>query len=848
MGKAGGFFKRLKAKQKRSASRRRRGTKGASKEERRAKHNERVDYYAAKREAEALAAISSSEGDNDAVSTDSETEARRQEQSLLRLRRLIGAAAADSGTKRRRGDNGIGGESDGNAQEGGDRDATAVAEQLSEGEDWRAYLPEEEEEEEEEEDVLLDEMSDDDDDYDDEGGDYEEMEEGEEENGDDEEEEDVGKEDEYEDDDSVVAGSDGDDDAATAGEMQWKQRMEETVQLLPQFRPGTTGAAALRHVVVPNDPWFVKYHQDKHGGIDTTPMQFQGSQYHRRSHPGDGKKGEDGNVADIAVAASAHAVRHFLHAPFVLGKHHPERPPYMHEMLWTKWLEYCAAESRGPMTVEERGLLDLLQGYPDVMDCCRSWENADARREIYLLHALNHWFKARSVVLAHDALLQERRRRHKQRQGRRRTDGGKKNSEEAKEQEDEEEYEFRDRGFGRTRIIIMLPMRNIAHRYMTTLVKLLRASSEDCAKLSMFNEDFTELAEAADPTFKRRPRDYQRQFAGNIDDTFCVGVRLEPSRVRVYAHPLNSDVILCSPLGLRRRLERSGDVLVSLASIEVCILDEAHVLLMQNWQHVSEVLRLLNKRPKDTTHGLSDLRRVYAWALSGHSGRHRQTIMSSNLTNATLLATFRLGVNNSGRVLLQHREEAGVLAQVMVPVRQHFLRFDPGPALETCDDARFDFFTREVYVTKISPLVERDVRTIVFVPSYFDFVRLRNYLIREHRDSFAAICEYTSLPQQRKALGQFTDLERPLLLVTERFYFFKRYFVKLAEVMVFYSPPLFPAFYASLVGRLVATSPNAFALTLFCRFDTHELQRLVGTRRMRQLLEREADAFSFVTN
>ncbi|RNF15002.1 U3 small nucleolar RNA-associated protein 25 [Trypanosoma conorhini] len=675
---------------------------------------------------------------------------------------------------------------------------------------------EEEEEEEEEE------------------GDYEEEEE-EEEEGDYEEEEeedaDVGKEDEYEDDDSVVAA--GDDEAAAAGE---QQRMEEAGQLLPQFRPGTTGLAALQDVVTPNDPWFVKYHQDKHGGIDTSPMRPQA-----------------GGGANIAVAASAHAVRHLLHAPFVLGKSHPQRPPYMHETLWAKWLDYCAAESRGPMTAEERGLLDLLQGYPDVMDCCRSWENADARCEIFLLHAVNHWFKARSVVLAHDALLQERRRERKRRQKKRRmTDAGKKRGEAAEEEEeedeDEEAYEFRDRGFGRTRIIILLPMRNIAHRYMTTLVKLLRASPGECGKLAMFNEDFTELAEAADPTFKRRPRDYQRQFAGNIDDAFCVGVRLEPSRVRVYTHPLNSDVILCSPLGLRRRLERSGDVLVSLASIEVCLLDEAHVLLMQNWQHVEEVLRLLNKRPKDTTHGLSDLRRVYAWALAGQSGRHRQTIMCTDLTNATLLATFRRGVNNSGRVLLQRREEAGVLAQVMVPVRQHFLRFDAGADPKTCDDARFDFFTREVYATKISPLVERDVRTIVFVPSYFDFVRLRNYLIREHRDSFAAICEYTSLPRQRKALGQFTDLERPLLLVTERFYFFKRYFVKLAEVMVFYSPPLFPAFYVSLVGRLVAASPNAFALTLFCRFDTHELHRLVGTRRTRQLLEREADAFSFVTN
>ncbi|KAH9597846.1 Digestive organ expansion factor [Trypanosoma melophagium] len=876
MGRPGGFFKRLKAKQKRQSSRRRRGTKGASKEERRVKHNERVDYYAAKREAEELAAISSSsDSDVGAASTDSEAELRREEQALMRLRQLIGAAGGGEKKNGRRNNNNNNDNNNNNnnnnninsdnENERKGEDASkkmdngntnknekkkkgnmgAVDEMSEDSEDWRAYLSSGEEEEEEIEEMEDQEMDDDDDDEQHEDEDYDEDEE-------ESEELDMAKEDAYKDEDE----NDGDYDKD-------EEEAKETAQLLPQFHHGTTSLTALQDVVSATDPWFVKYHQDRHGDIDTTAMEQQPC--------GD---------PNISVSASAHAVQYLLHKPFAVDKTShltntsvsgvgkrqqkqektEERPPYMHETLWKKWLEYCTAESRGPMTEEERGLLDLLQGYPDVIDCCRSWDNANSRREIFLLHVLNHWFKARSVVLAHDALLRERRAKKKKKEKKNKkknksgSDSSKKKAkdESDNDNEDDEEYELRDRGFGKTRLLIMLPMRNIAHRYMMTLVKLLRAAPDDCPKLSTFNEDFSELEEAMDPTFKRRPREYQMQFAGNVDDAFCVGVRLAPSRVGVYAHPLNSDLIICSPLGLRRRLERSGDATVSLASVEVCIVDEAHVLLMQNWQHAAHVLRrLLNKRPTDTTHGLADLRRVYGWALAGHSGRHRQTIMSTNVSHATLLATVRAAcLNNSGRVLLQRREENGVLSQVMVPVRQHFIRFEPSQPqnVEGCDETRFDFFTHEVFATKISPLAQRDVRTIIFVPSYFDFVRLRNYMIREYRDTFAAISEYTSLQQQRKALGQFTDLERPLLLVTERFYFFKRYFVKLAEVMVFYSPPVFPAFYVSLVNRLVATSPNAFALTVFCRFDTHELNRIVGTRRTRQLLEREADAFSFVTN
>ncbi|EPY19722.1 U3 small nucleolar RNA-associated protein 25 [Strigomonas culicis] len=562
---------------------------------------------------------------------------------------------------------------------------------------------------------------------------------------------------------------------------------------------------------------------------------------------------------------TARAQQHLLHAPFDAAAVE-ERPPYVHDALWTRWVAFRAAKGRPVFTAEERGLFDLLQGYADVMDCTRGWQRATARREIFVLHLLNHWFKARSVVLAHDRIIdayrqQRRARRATAAPGAKEKRGGGKGRKQAAadgaaeaaaqslagEEDifDSENYELRDRGFGKTRLFVMLPMRNIALQYVKTIVEVLGADPLACPKLETFVADFSEMEEAVDPTFVRRPPDYQRQFDGNIDDSFRVGLHLEPSRVHLYAHPLNSDIILCSPLGLRRRIERSGDVLVSLSSIEVCLMDEAHVLLMQNWDHAGGRVRAAEQRPR-TTHGLSDLRRVYAWALQGKSGRHRQTILCSDISHATLLGALRGSLNSSGKVLLQRREEEGAVAKVTGAVRQHFLRFDT-TALDRADDDRFDYFTKQVFATKLNTLAERNVRIILFVPSYFDFVRLRNYLYREYRDTFAALSEYSTLKQQRRALGQFSDLERPVLLVTERFYFFKRYFVKLAEVMVFYSPPLFPEFYSGLINRLVASSPNAFALTLYCRYDTHELHRLVGTSRTRQLLERESSMFSFVT-
>lgn len=146
-----------------------------------------------------------------------------------------------------------------------------------------------------------------------------------------------------------------------------------------------------------------------------------------------------------------------------------------------------------------------------------------------------------------------------------------------------DDFELRDRGFGKTRLCVMLPMRNIALRYVHTLMSILGIAPSQCTKYDLFRSDFSEIDEATDTSsFSRRALDYQRQFVGNVDDNFCVGVRLGTHALHLYAHPLNSDLLLCSPLGLRTRLEKNADLAVALSSIEVCVMDEAHVILQQN--------------------------------------------------------------------------------------------------------------------------------------------------------------------------------------------------------------------------------------------------------------------------
>lgn len=73
-------------------------------------------------------------------------------------------------------------------------------------------------------------------------------------------------------------------------------------------------------------------------------------------------------------------------------------------------------------------------------------------------------------------------------------------------------------------------------------------------------------------------------MSGNIDDSFRIGLSLGKKAFKLYTAFENSDVIICSPLGLRMIIGEEGQETTKreydfLSSIEVLILDKARPLI-----------------------------------------------------------------------------------------------------------------------------------------------------------------------------------------------------------------------------------------------------------------------------
>ena len=126
--------------------------------------------------------------------------------------------------------------------------------------------------------------------------------------------------------------------------------------------------------------------------------------------------------------------------------------------------------------------------------------------------------------------------------------------------------------------------------------------------------------------------------------------------------------------------------------------------------------------------------------------------------------------------------------------------------------------------------------TLIFIPSYFDFVRLRNHL-NELDVSFVGCSEYTTDADISRARSDFYHRRVDLFVCTERFHYFRRYRIRGVLRVVWYGLPDHAEFYAEMVDCLgTDVSASSSSTAIFSKWDALRLARIVGSKRCPKML------------
>ena len=473
----------------------------------------------------------------------------------------------------------------------------------------------------------------------------------------------------------------------------------------------------------------------------------------------------------------------------------------------------------------EQTIAPSLFSYQDLLFGARTVQNAGRLRDITCLHALNHILMTRDRVLKNNAKLAA-----------------------AKEDED---VEYRDQGFTRPKILFLLETKQACVRALDSITRLHTFEQQENKK--RFLDSFSQ---PEDKFSADRPDDFRELFEGNDENEFRVGVKLTRKTLKLYSTFYNSDIIFASALGLRRAIEtgdkkKRGDY-DFLSSIEMVIMDQADATLMQNFEHAEFVFDHLNLQPKDP-HGC-DFSRVRSWYLDGHAPHLRQTIVLSAFLTPKINSLYYKHMRNvAGRLRYTPDYTSGLIESLSYGIKQTFLRFD-SPSHLTDPDARFKYFHTSILpsISRLPKPATGGVGVLVFIPSYLDFVRVRNSLV-DSDFSYGLIQEYTDATDVRKARSHFMSGKHTLLLYTGRAHHFHRYQIRGVKRVVFYGVPENPKFYDEVLGfigksveRDEISRQEASVRVAFSKWERLELERIVGTKRVGKMIADRGDVFDFV--
>ncbi|KJH53084.1 hypothetical protein DICVIV_00769 [Dictyocaulus viviparus] len=420
-------------------------------------------------------------------------------------------------------------------------------------------------------------------------------------------------------------------------------------------------------------------------------------------------------------------------------------------------------------------------------------------RTVYLAHVLNHIICTRNCIITNNRKL---------------------NMASAKSEVNDELIEStRDQGFVRPTVLILCPFKKDAYDIVSRLERLF--FGKDAKVTTWSRERFhNEFKSEVAPVFKTKlSEEFKDLISGNNDDCFRVGIALSKKILKLYEAFEKSDLILCSPLGLRMILDGdAGKESHLISNIQIAVVDKADIMLQQNWEHLALIFSHLNNRPSKIDADIARVRQLYIDGLSKH---YCQLLLFSRYAHELFLALILEHSMNYRGLIIQNRPSNGTLDKIEIPLCQEFRRFSVKDGSEQAV-LRFENF-KQYCSSSILP------GTCVVIPSYFDFVRVRNYFKRTE-ESFVACHEYAPKNKITRARDMFYHNLKKILLVTERYYYFNRRRLRGISKIVFYQLPSHPDFYSEFINMANYEDGTRLSSVLFyCNYDRIRLQNTFGT-------------------
>ena len=439
-------------------------------------------------------------------------------------------------------------------------------------------------------------------------------------------------------------------------------------------------------------------------------------------------------------------------------------------------------------------LSSFLGSYKDLVIAPDMTVHSGLVRKTVALHVLHHMLSARDRVLANSNKLKT-----------------------------DPEIDVRDQGFTRPRILILTATKSLAREFIDSMLSFCGPVLESVRGRERFNAQF----EKAESVITDSRSEF---FAGDTEDNFTLGVAVTKKSMKLGATPLESDLLICSPLALKMT-----ENLDFLSSLEIVVIDRADYLRMQNWDHVVDVLGKANKQPTDL-HGV-DISRLRLSTVEGLNRNLRQTILTTDTMHSDSFSVFTDRWDKNGQVgnfrgfARLSRKRTSEVTRVREELQVHRQVFmAAGQSKDVANPLLYSF------KEKFWKDVGRELSRLAIVcANYFDYLELKKFFKDETEASVACISEFTDQRRLTGSREMFASGDKSVLLLTERLLWYKPLKLKGVQHVVFYGCPSYPQHYFNMLSRMVEPA-RANSVVIFTASDALALEALLGSDSVARVL------------
>ncbi|ETW36521.1 hypothetical protein PFTANZ_02784 [Plasmodium falciparum Tanzania (2000708)] len=535
--------------------------------------------------------------------------------------------------------------------------------------------------------------------------------------------------------------------------------------------------------------------------------------------------------------------------------------------------------------VELKSYFHYINSYVDILYTNKNVLNSHLINLLNVVHILNHLKKKRKRRKYIKKKLEKMEK-----------------SQNVQQENIELKEEFCDESFARPKILILCPFRYNAKEYVDLICNLIKPSETKNKNRFVLEYDIAinerkHMKEIY--TKKRRTLDYINIYQGNNDDCFRLGIKIleGDKKIHLYSPFCDSDILICSPLGLDIIIKESKENDSSQEQNE----GEDNMIYDENssddYDMNNENNNLTNDMRKDKNIKKKKKNKHYNNNNNNNNNNKKKLyeydflssieillidqidiILMQNLLTLKNVLKFinkpllRWGSANINRIpkyvingfLKNYRQtiisssiiDTNFISLIHSSINyRSFLKLfikndDKSILLDLRNSLNINQYFKKIecdnilnieesilnfFSTNVMDILTNIKQLIIFIPTYIEYLRIHE-LLKKNDISFKGVNEYTNEKKILQIRKLFKYKRINILLVTGRLIYYERCTFKGANHIIFFSPPKFVFMYSELIKNL-SKDPNSSSICYYTKYHTYELERIVGQARTKQLIQ-----------